>query len=56
MKQVKSQYRHSTLGHDMVSGVSGCDFTGLSFTEGALCSCLTLQFGSTAFGLCTTGI
>ena len=40
----------------MVSGVSRCDFTGLSLIEGALCSSFTLQPGSTAFGLCSTGI
>ena len=40
----------------MVSGVSGCDFTGIFFLEGALCSSLPPQPGSTAFELCSTGI
>ena len=40
----------------MVSGVSGCDFTGLSLIKGALCSSFKLQPGSTDFALCSTGI
>ena len=40
----------------MVSGVNGCDFTGHFSIEGALCSSLQLQIGSSAFGLCPSGV
>ena len=40
----------------MVSGVNGCDFTGHFSLEGVLRSNLSLQTGSSAFGLCPPGI